>query len=47
MFEEYEKVPKIVPLDFMKGDITWVASNISGATGVLGAEEIELINWLV
>ena len=24
-FEEYEEVPKLVPLDFMEDDITWVA----------------------
>ena len=31
----------------MEDDITWVVSNISGATGVLSVEEIELSNWLI
>ena len=39
-FEEYEEVPETVPLDFTEDDMTWVASNISGAAGVLGAEAI-------
>ena len=34
-------------LDFSEDDITWVASKISGAAGVLGAEAIELKNWLL
>ena len=46
-FEEYEEVPKTVPLDFTEDDITWVASKLSGAAGVLGAEAIELRNWLL
>ena len=37
-FEEYEEVPKTVPLDFTEDDVTWVASNLSGAAGALGAE---------
>ena len=36
-----------VPLDFTEYDITWVSSKLSGATGALGAEAIELINWLL
>ena len=46
-FEEYEDVPELVPLDFMEDDVTWVASKLSGAAGALGAEAIELRNWLV
>ena len=46
-FEEYEDVPKTVPLDFTKDDITWVASKLSGAAGALGAEAMELCNWLL
>ena len=42
--EEYKEVPERVPLDFMEDDITWVASKISG---VLGAEAIELSNWII
>ena len=36
-----------VPLDFMEDDVTWVASKLSGAAGALGAEAIELCNWLL
>ena len=43
-FEEYEEVPETVPLDFTEDDVTWVASNRSGAAGALGAEAIELRN---
>ena len=46
-FEEYEDVPKMLPLDFMEDDVTWVASKLSGAAGALGAEAMELINWLL
>ena len=46
-FEKYGEVPKLVPLDFTEDDITWVASKLSGAAGVLGAEAIELRNWLL
>ena len=46
-FEEYDDVPKTVPLDFTEGDMMWVASKISGAAGALGAEAIELRNWLL
>ena len=46
-FEEYEDVPETVPLDFMKDDVTWVASKLSGAAGELGAETMELRNWLL
>ena len=37
----------MVPLDFTEDDVTWVASKISGAAGALGAEAIELRNWLI
>ena len=46
-FEEYGEVPKMVILDFTEDDITWVASNLSGAAGALGEEAIELQNWLI
>ena len=46
-FEEYEDVLKTVPLDFTEDDVTWVASKLSGAAGALGAEAIELRNWLL
>ena len=36
-----------MPLDFPEEDITWVASKLSGAAGALGAEAIELRNWLL
>ena len=44
-FEEYEKMPETVPLDFTEDDVMWVASNLSGITGALVAEAIELRNW--
>ena len=43
-FEEYEKVPEMVPLDLSEDDVTWVASKLSGTAGELGSEEIKLIN---
>ena len=46
-FEEYEDKPETVPLDFTEDDVTWVASKLSGATDALGAEAIELHNWLL
>ena len=46
-FEEYEGVPETVPLDFTEDDVTWVASTLSGAAGALGAEAMELRNWLL
>ena len=46
-FEEYEEVPETVPLDFTEDDVTWVVSKLSGAAGALGAEAIELRNWLL
>ena len=46
-FEENEEVPETVPLDFMEDDVTWVASKLSCAAGAMGAEAIELRNWLL
>ena len=46
-FKEYGEVPKTVSLDFTEDDVTWVALKLSGAQGVLGAEAIELRNWLL
>ena len=46
-FEEYEEVPETVPLDFTEDEITWVTSKLSSASGALGAEAIELRNWLL
>ena len=46
-FEETGKVLEMVPLDFTEDDITWVASKLSSAAGALGAEAIELRNWLL
>ena len=40
-------MPQTVPLDFMEDDVTCVASKLSGAAGALGAEIIELINWIL
>ena len=46
-FEEYEDVPETVPLDFTEDDVMWVASKLSGPEGALGAEAMELRNWLL
>ena len=46
-FVDYEEVPETVPLDFTEDDVTWVASKLSGAAGALGAEAMELRNWLL
>ena len=46
-FEEYKYIPKTVPLNFMEDDVTWVASTLSGAAGVMGSEAMELGNWLL
>ena len=40
-------MPETVPLDFREDDVAWVASKLSGAAGALGAEVIELSNWLL
>ena len=46
-FGEYEEVLETVPLELTKDDVTWVASNIFGAVGALGAEVVELRNLLL
>ena len=46
-FKEYGEVPETVPLDFTESDMTLVASKLSGNTGYLGAEAIDLINWIL
>ena len=46
-FEEYKDIPETVPLDFTEDDVMWVASKLSGAAGALGAEAMELCNWLL
>ena len=45
-FEECGEVPETVPLDFTEYDVMWVASNLSGTAGTLGAEAIELCSWI-
>ena len=46
-FDDYKEVPKTVPLDFTEDDVMWVVSKLSGAAGAMGAESIELRNWLL
>ena len=46
-FEDYVEVPETVSLNFTEDDITWFASNLSGAADVLVVEVIELRNWLI
>ena len=43
-FEKYGEGPKTVPLDFMEDDMTRVASKLSVAAVVPGAEAMELCN---
>ena len=47
VFKEYGDVPGTVPLDFTEDDVMWVLSKLSGAEGALGAEAIELRNWII
>ena len=37
----------MVPLDLTEDDMMWVASKLSRATGALGAEAIDMHNWLL
>ena len=46
-FEKYGEVTETVSLDFTEYDVTWAASKLSGAAGALGAEAMELRNWLL
>ena len=46
-FEDYGEVPDTVPLDFTEDDVTCVASKLSGTAVALGAEAIDLRNWLL
>ena len=46
-FEEYKELPETVPLGFTEDDVTWFASKLSGAVAALGAEAIEMRNWLL
>ena len=46
-FEKYEEVPEMVLLELSEDDVTWVASKLPGAAGALGAEVVELSNWLL
>ena len=36
-----------LPFDFAEEDVTWVASKLSGVVGALGAEAMELRNWIL
>ena len=47
VFEKYEELSELVSIDLPEDDVTWVTSRISGAAGALGAEAIELQNWLL
>ena len=46
-FKEHEEVPETVPIDFTEDGVMWFTSNLSGAAGALGAEGIEMRNWIV
>ena len=46
-FEEYKEVLETVSLKFLEDNLEWVASKLLGVAGALGAEAIELSNWLL
>ena len=46
-FEKYEDLTKTAFLYVTEDDVMWVASKLSGTAGALGAEAIELWNWLL
>ena len=46
-FEEYGEVSETVPFNFTDDDVMLVASKLSGKAGALGAEAMELCNWLL
>ena len=46
-FEEYDEVPEMVNLEFLEDVVVWAEYKLSGAAGALGAEAIELRNWLL
>ena len=46
-FNEYKEVPKIISLDSMVNDVTWVTSKLSDATGTLSAEAIDMRDRLI
>ena len=41
-FEEYKDLTKLVSLNSMEDDATWVVSKLSGSVGALGDDTIEL-----
>ena len=43
-YKQYEDVHKMALLDFLKEDVTWVTSKLSGFAGALGVEVIDLHN---
>ena len=45
--EKYGEVPETVPLNFTEDGVKSVASKFSSTAGALGAEAIELRNWLL
>ena len=47
LFEYYEEVLEITPLNFLDDDVVWIAYNPPGAAGVLGAEAIKLYSCLI
>ena len=45
--KRYKEVPYMVLLDFSEIDVTWLASKLSGAAVSLGAEALEMKNWII
>ena len=46
-FEEYEKIPEVVPLDILKEGVQWVASKLSGAAGTSGTDALSFQSCLL
>ena len=46
-FKDYKEVPETIPLDLLEDDSMWMEFKISGSTGALGAEAIDMRNWLL
>ena len=45
VFERYDSMPEVVPLDITEKDVEHVASRLSGAAGPSGVDAVALRNW--
>ena len=46
-FKDYREVLEMDTLNFLEYDVMWVVFKLSSASGALGSEAIEIINWLI